>query len=114
MKADDFNTKTYDELSKMLMDMKKQQFNLRFQKSQGQLENTAQIRVLRRNIARARTFMNSLSKGEAGEVVAVKTKAPAAKKKAAPKSKAADTKKAETKKKPAAKKKSAKGGEKVA
>ncbi len=58
MKAEELKTKTVDELSKMLMDVKKKQFNLRFQKSQGQLENTAQIRVVRRDVARIKTFMS--------------------------------------------------------
>lgn len=57
MKAEDLKTKTPDELAKTLADLKKQQFNLRFQKSQGQLENTAQMRIVRRDIARVRTFM---------------------------------------------------------
>ncbi|MCB1555926.1 MAG: 50S ribosomal protein L29 [Alphaproteobacteria bacterium] len=57
MKAEELNTKTIDELKKLLLEMKKQQFNLRFQKSQGQLENTAQFRALRRDIARVKTFM---------------------------------------------------------
>ena len=58
MKAEELNTKTVDELSKLLMDLKKQQFNLRFQRSQGQLENTAQIRKVRRDVARIKTFIS--------------------------------------------------------
>lgn len=58
MKAEDLKGKTVDELEKMLMDLKKQQFNLRFQKSQGTLENTAQVRKVRREIARIKTFIN--------------------------------------------------------
>lgn len=57
MKAEELKGKTVDELQKTLLDLKKQQFNLRFQKSQGQLENTAQIRAVRRDIARVKTFM---------------------------------------------------------
>lgn len=56
-KAEDLKGKTPDELAKMLEDLKKQQFNLRFQKSQGQLENTAQIRAIRRDVARVMTSM---------------------------------------------------------
>lgn len=56
-KAEDLKGKTPDELAKMLEDLKKQQFNLRFQKSQGQLENTAQIRSVRREVARVMTLM---------------------------------------------------------
>ena len=58
MKAEDLRTKTPDELSQTLLDLKKQQFNLRFQMSQGQLSNSAQVRTLRRNIARVHTLMN--------------------------------------------------------
>lgn len=58
MKAEDIKAKTPDELKKMLLDLYKEQFNLRFQKSGGSLENTAQLRRTRRSIARAKTFLN--------------------------------------------------------
>lgn len=61
MKAEDLKTKTTDELAKSLMDLRKQQFNLRFQLSQGQLQNTAQIRAVRRDIARVKTILNQKS-----------------------------------------------------
>lgn len=64
MKAEDLKTKTVDELTKMLMDLRKEQFNLRFQKSGGQLDNTAQMRSVRRNIARVKTFMNEKRKAD--------------------------------------------------
>lgn len=57
MKAEEFKGKSQDELKKMLLDMRKEQFNLRFQLSGGQLENTAQMRKIRRDIARVKTFM---------------------------------------------------------
>ncbi|MEM9468763.1 MAG: 50S ribosomal protein L29 [Pseudomonadota bacterium] len=57
MSAEDFKGKTEDELKKMLVDMRKEQFNLRFQRSGGQLENTAQLRKVRRNIARVKTIL---------------------------------------------------------
>lgn len=57
MKAEDLKTKSVDELKKLLMDLKKQQFNLRFQVTQGQLANTAQIRKVRRDVARVKTFL---------------------------------------------------------
>ena len=57
MKAVDLRTKTEDELNKELMALKKEQFNLRFQLSQGQLSNTAQIRTVRRNVARIKTIL---------------------------------------------------------
>lgn len=59
MKAEELKGKAIDELKKMLLDLKKQQFNLRFQKSQGQMENTAQFRAVRRDVARVKTMMNA-------------------------------------------------------
>jgi large subunit ribosomal protein L29 len=56
--ASDLNTKSADELKQMLADLKKEQFNLRFQKASGQLENTARVRVVRRDIARVKTVMH--------------------------------------------------------
>jgi large subunit ribosomal protein L29 len=57
MKAQDLRTKSQDELKKSVMDLRKEQMNLRFQKSGGQLENTARLRQLRRDIARIKTVM---------------------------------------------------------
>ena len=57
MKAEDLKGKSVDELKKMLLEKRKDQFNLRFQLSGGQLENTAQMRKLRREIARVKTFI---------------------------------------------------------
>lgn len=62
MKAEELKGKSVDELKKMLLDMRKEQFNLRFQLSGGQLENTAQMRKVRRDIARVKTFINQQSK----------------------------------------------------
>ena len=59
MKAQELKGKSVDELKKMLMDLRKQQFNLRFQKAGGQLDNTAQMRTLRRDIARVKTFLTA-------------------------------------------------------
>ncbi len=56
-KAEDFRTKTADELGTQLVSLKKEQFNLRFQRANGQAENTGRIRVLRRNIARIETVL---------------------------------------------------------
>ena len=55
-KASDIRTKTTDELSDELLKLKKEQFNLRFQKATGQLENTARVRQIRRDIARVKTI----------------------------------------------------------
>ena len=56
-KAEDFRAKTADELGTQLVSLKKEQFNLRFQRANGQAENTGRIRVLRRNIARIETVL---------------------------------------------------------
>ena len=56
MKASDVRAKTIDQLNDELASLKKEQFNLRFQRATGQLENTSRVRVVRRDIARAKTF----------------------------------------------------------
>ena len=52
MKATDVRAKTTDELKTQLVELRKEQFNLRFQRASGQLENTSRVRVVRRDIAR--------------------------------------------------------------
>jgi large subunit ribosomal protein L29 len=52
----DIKTMTEDQLNEEVLKLKKAQFNLRFQRATGQLENTAQVRVIRRDIARAKTI----------------------------------------------------------
>ena len=54
---DDFRGKTADELSAQLVKLKKEQFNLRFQRANGQLENTGRVRKVRRDIARIETVL---------------------------------------------------------
>ena len=56
-KADDFRAKSADELSTELTGFKKEQFNLRFQRANGQVENTGRMRSLRRDIARIQTVL---------------------------------------------------------
>jgi large subunit ribosomal protein L29 len=56
-KTEDFRAKSADELSTQLSNLKKEQFNLRFQRANGQVENTGRIRVLRRDIARIQTVL---------------------------------------------------------
>lgn len=63
MKAADIRTKTPDELSDDLARLKKEQFNLRFQKATGQLENTARVREVRHDIARIQTVMREKTAG---------------------------------------------------
>jgi len=55
--AEDFRTQTADELGTTLAKLKKEQFNLRFQKANGQLENTGRVRAVRKEIARLETVM---------------------------------------------------------
>jgi large subunit ribosomal protein L29 len=56
-KALDLRTKTVDELSDTLLQLKKEQFNLRFQRASGQLENTSKVREVRHDIARIKTVL---------------------------------------------------------
>ncbi|MCR9257360.1 MAG: 50S ribosomal protein L29 [Alphaproteobacteria bacterium] len=58
MKIEDFRQKTDDELKTSLEELKKEQFNLRFQQASGQLENTARMQVIRRDVARIKTVQN--------------------------------------------------------
>ncbi len=58
MEAEELRSKTVDELTKLVMDLRKEQFNARFQRSQGSLENTAQVRKARRTLARIKTILN--------------------------------------------------------
>ncbi len=55
MKAGDLRGKSLDELDDQLANLKKEQFNLRFQRASGQLENTSRVRQVRRDIARVMT-----------------------------------------------------------
>jgi large subunit ribosomal protein L29 len=54
-KASDLKVLTVDQLDDELLKLKKEQFNLRFQRATGQLENTSRVRVVRRDIARIKT-----------------------------------------------------------
>ena len=62
MNAADIRTKTEDELQDQLQELKKEALNLRFQRASGQLEATARIRQVRRDIARVRTVMGERHK----------------------------------------------------
>ena len=59
MKAADLRESSVDELEIKLKDLKEELFNLRFQLAANQLENTARIRAVKRDIARVKTFMNA-------------------------------------------------------
>ncbi len=57
-KIADLRPKTDDELKDQLAELQKEQFNLRFQAASGQLEDTARVRTVRRDIARIKTLLN--------------------------------------------------------
>jgi large subunit ribosomal protein L29 len=101
MKAHQVRGMTPDQLDDELIKLKKEQFNLRFQAASGQLENTARVRQIRRDVARIKTIARQKPAAE----VAVKIKAPAE-----PKAKPA----AKTKAKAAAKPKTTKTTPKAA
>lgn len=58
MKVADVRAKSEDELKDELITLRKEAFNLRFQTASGQLENTARVRQVRRDIARIKTVLN--------------------------------------------------------
>jgi large subunit ribosomal protein L29 len=57
MKPTDVRLKTADELGALLLDLRKEQFNLRFQRATGQNEGVSRVRVVRRDIARVKTIL---------------------------------------------------------
>jgi large subunit ribosomal protein L29 len=61
-KIADIRGKTADELKAQLLDLRKEQFNLRFQRATGQLEAVARIKQVRRDIARVKTIMSEQSR----------------------------------------------------
>ena len=58
MKAADLRDKTPDQLRDQLASLKKEAFNLRFQRATGQLENTSRMQAVRRDAARVKTILN--------------------------------------------------------
>ena len=58
MKVEDARAKNDGELETELLALKQEQFNLRFQRATGQLENSARVRSVRRDIARVKTVLN--------------------------------------------------------
>jgi large subunit ribosomal protein L29 len=83
MKAADIRPMTIDQIDDEVLKLKKEHFNLRFQRASGQLENTARVREVRRDIARLKTIARSKRPGgvKAG-ATKVAAKAGAAKAKA--------------------------------
>ncbi len=63
--AAEFSDMSLDQLDDQLVKLKKEQFNLRFQRASGQLENTARIRIIRRDIARIKTAARTKRAGSA-------------------------------------------------
>ncbi len=66
MKAADLREKTPDQLRDQLASLKKEAFNLRFQQATGQLESTARMQVVRRDVARVKTIINQKAAAAAG------------------------------------------------
>ena len=88
MKVAEARTMDVEKLDEEVVKLKKEQFNLRFQRASGQLENTARIRVVRHDIARVMTVLNQRG-GSVASALAGKAPDKSAKKaKTAPKAKA--------------------------
>ena len=102
MGAEELRMKTEDQLKGDLANLKKEAFNLRFQQANGQLENTARVRSVRRDIARIMTFLGQKAAATAPAAKPAAEAKPAAKAKA--KAKKAAKPKAEASEKKAAKK----------
>ena len=64
--AKELRDKSADQLRETLVDLKKEAFNLRFQQATGQLENTARMRVVKRDVARIHTMLNQKAAEAAG------------------------------------------------
>ena len=67
MKAEEFRVMTADQLDDQLARLKKEQFNLRFQRASGQLDNTSRVREVRRDIARIKTVQAQKRSGAANK-----------------------------------------------
>jgi len=67
MNANELRDKTPDQLREELANLKKEQFNLRFQAATGQLENTARMKAARREAARVKTILNQKAADAAAE-----------------------------------------------
>lgn len=59
-KFEELNGKSADELNKLLLDLRKEQYNMRFEKVNGTLDNTSKMRKIRRSIARVKTAQHNL------------------------------------------------------
>ena len=105
MKVSDIRAMTLDQLDDEVLKLKKEQFNLRFQRATGQLENTSRVRVIRRDIARMKTIAGQKRAGmpepapKPGAAPKPEKKTKSAKPKAAAKPRAKATKSKKSKKK---------------
>jgi large subunit ribosomal protein L29 len=89
MKPGDLRAMTVDQLDDEALKLKKERFNLRFQRATGQLENTARVRQVRRDIARIKTIATQKRSGRSAPApTAAPREKPAAKPKRAARSKA--------------------------
>ena len=79
MKASDARAMTVDQLDDEVLKLKKEQFNLRFQRATGQLENTSRVRVVRRDIARILTIARQKRTGDEPKLAAAKPQTEGAK-----------------------------------
>jgi large subunit ribosomal protein L29 len=66
MNASELRDKSADQLKDQLGDLKKEAFNLRFQQATSQLENTARMRQVKRDVARVKTILNEKAAAAAG------------------------------------------------
>jgi large subunit ribosomal protein L29 len=62
MKASELRQKSRDELSALLIDLAKERFALKMQKGTGQLTKTAQVKKVRRDVARVQTILNEMAR----------------------------------------------------
>jgi large subunit ribosomal protein L29 len=76
MKPDDLRAMTIDQLDDEVLKLKKEQFNLRFQRATGQLENTSRVRQVRRDIARIKTIAAQKRPAQPGSVPAAASSKP--------------------------------------
>jgi large subunit ribosomal protein L29 len=75
MKPGDLRAMTVDQLDDEILKLKKERFNLRFQRATGQLENTARVRQVRRDIARMKTIAAQKRAAQAGRAAGKATSA---------------------------------------
>jgi large subunit ribosomal protein L29 len=74
MKSADVRAMSLDQLDDEVLKLKKEQFNLRFQRATGQLENTSRVRVIRRDIARMKTIASQKRAGSPDAAAATEKK----------------------------------------